>query len=204
MDNLKAHWDTVWQTKAHDATSWYQEVPVVSLQFLAKAHLKNTAPLIDIGSGASSLLDAWLSLEFRDLTALDIAASAFMQSKQRLGVAAARVIFVEANVLNWQPERRYQLWHDRAVFHFLTDADTRKQYINTLTAALEPGGFFICGGFSTLGPQQCSGLAVQRYDAETMAQVFDPWFEVLASETETHITPAGSDQHFLWSFFRRR
>ena len=100
MDNLKAHWDTVWQTKAHDATSWYQEVPVVSLQFLAKAHLKNTAPLIDIGSGASSLLDAWLSLEFRDLTALDIAASAFIQSKQRLGVAAARVIFVEANVLN--------------------------------------------------------------------------------------------------------
>ena len=151
MDNLKAHWDTVWQTKAHDATSWYQEVPVVSLQFLAKAHLKNTAPLIDIGSGASSLLDAWLSLEFRDLTALDIAASAFMQSKQRLGVAAARVIFVEANVLNWQPERRYQLWHDRAVFHFLTDADTRKQYINTLMAALEPGGFFHLWRFFNFG-----------------------------------------------------
>ncbi len=204
MEDLKAHWDRVWQTKPHDATSWYQEAAAPSLRFFETAKLSNSAPLIDIGSGASKLIDGWLSQGFRDITALDISAHAFAQSKLRLGAAADHVTFIEANVLDWQPERRYQLWHDRAVFHFLTDPDSRKCYINTLTKALMPRAFFICGAFSTSGPQKCSGLEVQRYDAGTMAEVFAPWFEVSASEVETHLTPGGAEQHFLWSLFRRR
>ena len=204
MEDLKAHWDNVWQTKSHDSTSWYQEVPATSLRFFETVKLSNTAPLIDIGSGASKLIDGWLSQGFRDITALDISANAFVQSKLRLGVDADQVTFIEANVIDWQPERCYQLWHDRAVFHFLTDPDSRERYINTLTTALTPGAFFICGGFSTSGPQKCSGLEVQRYDPGRMAEVFAPWFEVLASENETHLTPARSEQHFLWSLFQRR
>ncbi|MDA9967458.1 class I SAM-dependent methyltransferase [bacterium] len=204
MEDLKAHWDNVWQTKSHDSTSWYQEVPATSLQFFETVKLSNTAPLIDIGSGASKLIDGWLSQGFRDITALDISANAFVQSKLRLGVDADQVTFIEANVIDWQPERCYQLWHDRAVFHFLTDPDSRERYINTLTTALAPGAFFICGGFSTSGPQKCLGLEVQRYDPGRMAEVFAPWFEVLASENETHLTPARSEQHFLWSLFQRR
>ena len=204
MEDLKAHWDNVWQTKSHDSTSWYQEVPATSLRFFETVKLSNTAPLIDIGSGASKLIDGWLSQGFRDITALDISANAFVQSKLRLGVDADQVTFIEANVIDWQPERCYQLWHDRAVFHFLTDPDSRERYITTLTTALAPGAFFICGGFSTSGPQKCSGLEVQRYDPGRMAEVFAPWFEVLASENETHLTPARSEQHFLWSLFQRR
>jgi hypothetical protein len=204
MEDLKAHWDNVWQTKSHDSTSWYQEVPATSLRFFETVKLSNTAPLIDIGSGASKLIDGWLSQGFRDITALDISANAFLQSKLRLGVDADQVTFIEANVIDWQPERCYQLWHDRAVFHFLTDPDSRERYINTLATALAPGAFFICGGFSTSGPQKCSGLEVQRYDPGRMAEVFAPWFEVLASENETHLTPARSEQHFLWSLFQRR
>ena len=204
MEDLKAHWDNVWQTKSHDSTSWYQEVPATSLRFFETVKLSNTAPLIDIGSGASKLIDGWLSQGFRDITALDISANAFVQSKLRLGVDADQVTFIEANVIDWQPERCYQLWHDRAVFHFLTDPDSRERYINTLTTALAPGAFFIYGGFSTSGPQKCSGLEVQRYDPGRMAEVFAPWFEVLASENETHLTPARSEQHFLWSLFQRR
>lgn len=204
MEDLKAHWDNVWQTKSHDSTSWYQEVPATSLRFFETVKLSNTAPLIDIGSGASKLIDGWLSQGFRDITALDISANAFVQSKLRLGVDADQVTFIEANVIDWQPERCYQLWHDRAVFHFLTDPDSRERYINTLTTALAPEAFFICGGFSTSGPQKCSGLEVQRYDPGRMAEVFAPWFEVLASENETHLTPARSEQHFLWSLFQRR
>jgi len=204
MEDLKAHWDNVWQTKSHDSTSWYQEVPATSLRFFETVKLSNTAPLIDIGSGASKLIDGWLSQGFRDITALDISANAFVQSKLRLGVDADQVTFIEANVIDWQPERCYQLWHDRAVFHFLTDPDSRERYINTIMTALAPGAFFICGGFSTSGPQKCSGLEVQRYDPGRMAEVFAPWFEVLASENETHLTPARSEQHFLWSLFQRR
>ena len=204
MEDLKAHWDSVWQTKSHDSTSWYQEVPATSLRFFETVKLSNTAPLIDIGSGASKLIDGWLSQGFRDITALDISANAFVQSKLRLGADADQVTFIEANVIDWQPERCYQLWHDRAVFHFLTDPDSRERYINTIMTALAPGAFFICGGFSTSGPQKCSGLEVQRYDPGRMAEVFAPWFEVLASENETHLTPARSEQHFLWSLFQRR
>ena len=178
--------------------------PAPSLRFFETAKLSVSAPLIDIGSGASKLIDGWLSQGFRDITALDISAHAFVQSKLRLGAAADHVTFIEANVLDWQPERRYQLWHDRAVFHFLTDPDSRECYINTLTTALAPRAFFICGAFSTSGPQKCSGLEVQRYDPGSMAEVFAPWFEVLASENETHLTPARSEQHFLWSLFQRR
>ena len=204
MVDLKAHWDNVWQTKPTESTSWYQSTSAWSLEFINRVKLDKSAPVVDIGSGASKLIDAFIDLGFSDITALDISASAFTQSKQRLGLAANRVFFIEADVLRWQPKRRYQLWHDRAVFHFLIQQNDVDNYVRTLATSLGTGAVFICGSFSSLGPDKCSGLPVQKYDASLMAVTFGHWFELIASEVETHITPAGAEQHFLWSVFRRK
>ncbi|MDG2407181.1 MAG: class I SAM-dependent methyltransferase [Paracoccaceae bacterium] len=204
MVDVKAHWDNVWQTKPAESTSWYQANSSRSLGYIDRVKLDKSMPVIDIGSGASRLIDGFLDLEFTDITALDISASAFAHSKKRLGAAANRVSFIEADILRWQPKRRYQLWHDRAVFHFLTEQRDIDSYVSTLKATLRTGGFFICGGFSTSGPQKCSGLPVQQYDATMMAVTFGRWLDFVESEVETHLTPAGVEQHFLWSFFRRK
>jgi len=204
MVDLKAHWDNVWQTKPTESTSWYQSTSAQSLEFIDRVKLDKSAPVIDIGSGASKLIDAFIDLCFSDITALDISASAFTHSKQRLGLAANRVTFIEADILRWQPKRRYQLWHDRAVFHFLIEQGDVDSYVQKLAASLGTGAVFICGSFSTLGPQKCSGLSVQKYDASQMAATFGHWFDLIESEVEIHITPAGVEQHFLWSVFCRK
>ena len=204
MVDLKAHWDNVWQTKPTESTSWYQSTSARSLEFIDRIKLDKSVPVVDIGSGASKLIDAFIDLGFSDITALDISASAFTQSKQRLGLAANRVFFIEADVLRWQPKRRYQLWHDRAVFHFLIQQNDVDNYVRTLATSLGKGAIFICGSFSSLGPDKCSGLPVQKYDASLMAVTFGHWFDLIESEVETHITPAGAEQHFLWSAFRRK
>ena len=204
MVDLKAHWDNVWQTKPTECTSWYQSTSAWSLEFIDRIKLDKSVPVVDIGSGASKLIDAFIDLGFSDITALDISASAFTQSKQRLGLAANRVFFIEADVLRWQPKRRYQLWHDRAVFHFLIQQNDVDNYVRTLATSLGKGAIFICGSFSSLGPDKCSGLPVQKYDASLMAVTFGHWFDLIESEVETHITPAGAEQHFLWSVFCRK
>ena len=204
MVDLKAHWDNVWQTKPTESTSWYQSTSARSLEFIDRVKLDKSAPVIDIGSGASKLIDAFIDLGFSDITALDISANAFTHSKQRLGLAANRVTFIEADILRWQPKRRYQLWHDRAVFHFLIEQSDVDSYVRTLAASLETGAVFICGSFSTLGPKKCSGLPVQKYDAPLMEVTFGHWFDLIENEVETHITPSGADQHFLWSIFSRK
>ena len=163
MVDLKAHWDNVWQTKPTESTSWYQSTSARSLEFIDRVKLDKSAPVVDIGSGASKLIDAFIDLGFSDITALDISASAFTQSKQRLGLAANRVSFIEADVLRWQPKRRYQLWHDRAVFHFLIQQSDVDSYVRTLAASLGTGAVFICGSFSTLGPEN-----VQDYQCKNM------------------------------------
>ena len=161
-------------------------------------------PLIDVGSGSSILIDSCLSQGFQDITALDISASAFTHSKNRLAAAAARVRFVEADILGWQPTRYYGLWHDRAAFHFLIEPTARGRYFSTLTAVLEKGGYFICATFAFTGPKQCSGLTVRRYDAEVLGATFAPWFDLLENDQQVHLTPGGSDQRFIWELFRRK
>jgi len=201
MDH-KQHWDEVYAQKAEDAVSWFQPRPETSLALIASAGLTQTDALIDVGGGASRLVDALLSEGFTDVTVLDIAAAALEKSRTRLGKDADRVRWIAADVTRWTPERRYRLWHDRAVFHFLTTPAERLAYRRALEAALEPGGTAIIASFALDGPERCSGLPVQRYAPETLAAELGPAFRLKGFRREEHRTPAGKIQRFQYSLFR--
>jgi trans-aconitate methyltransferase len=160
-------------------------------------------PLVDIGGGASMLVDSLLERGFHQITVLDIAEAALQAARQRLGKRAGAVNWVAADLLDWQPPRGYGLWHDRAVFHFLTGKDDRAAYRHTLLKALPPGGQAIMATFAPDGPEKCSGLPVQRYDAAGLAASLGPAMRLIESERHIHITPAGAEQSFIFARFRR-
>lgn len=202
MDS-KQHWDEVYAQKAEDAVSWFQPRPEISLALIQAAGPGKSDALIDVGGGASRLVDGLLAAGFTDLTVLDIAAAALQKSRARLGRDAARVQWIAVDVTRWQPGRRYRLWHDRAVFHFLTAPAERLAYRRALEAALAPGGTAIMASFAPDGPERCSGLPVQRYSPDTLAAELGPTFHLEDSRREEHLTPAGKVQHFQYSLFRR-
>ncbi len=196
----KQHWEQVYRSRSPREVSWYQAVPSPSLEMIEKAAGSGRAAVIDIGGGASMLVDHLLDRGFGDVTVLDISRSALELAKQRLGPRAAGVHWIEADVTRFIPERKFAVWHDRATFHFLTDADDRQRYVGVLRKALPAGGHAIIGTFATDGPSRCSGLAVVRYDAAGLAAELGAAFEQRAERRITHVTPAGRDQHF--SFYR--
>lgn len=190
------HWQTVYQTKEEDEVSWFQERPAVSLDLIGRSGFGPEAGLIDVGGGASRLIDHLLAAGWRDLTVLDVAKAALDRSRERLGEQAKQVSWVAADITRWQPERRYDLWHDRAVFHFLTDPADRAAYRAVLARALRPGGQAIIGTFAADGPERCSGLPVCRYDAAALAAEFGPSFRLEEALTHEHATPSGKVQKF--------
>ena len=202
MDS-KQHWDGVYAQKAEDAVSWFQPRAAISLALIQAAGLSKNDAIIDVGGGASRLVDALLAAGFTDLTVLDIAATALQTSRARVGKAGERVQWIAADITRWQPGRRYRLWHDRAVFHFLTAPEDRFAYRRALEAALAPGGSAIMASFAPDGPERCSGLPVQRYSPDTLAAELGPAFHLLDSRLEEHLTPAGKVQHFQYSVLRR-
>jgi SAM-dependent methyltransferase len=199
---LAAHWDARYDLGA-DTLSWHQDRPAVSLQLLEHLAVPPTTSVVDVGGGASSLAGELLRRGMTDVTVLDLSARAVEAAQGRLGPAAARVTWVVGDVLAWQPGRTFGLWHDRAVFHFLVDPADRDRYRTVLRAALEPGGAAILGTFALDGPEQCSGLPVRRYDAETLAAELGAGFELVRSCREEHVTPAGGVQAFTWVALRR-
>jgi len=201
-DELRDHWQKVYATKAPTEVSWYQPVPERSLALIRDTGVPLDAPLLDVGGGASTLVDQLLAAGFTDLTVLDIAGAALAAAQARLGAAAARVRWVEADITGYVPERRYALWHDRAVFHFLVEPDRRQRYLNTLGAALAPGGHVILATFGPQGPTRCSGLPVQRYSAAELDALLAPRYRLVRSEIEDHLTPAGQPQQFLYGWWR--
>lgn len=201
MDS-KQHWDEVYAQKAEDAVSWFQPRPDISLALIAAAGLKPGDPIVDVGGGASRLVDLLLAQGHRDVTVLDVAAAALEKSRARLGTAKDRVHWLVADITRWRPERRYRLWHDRAVFHFLTAPEDRLAYRRALEAGLMPGGTAIIASFALDGPERCSGLPVQRYSPDTLAAELGPAFERLAQHHEEHTTPMGRVQRFQYSVFR--
>jgi SAM-dependent methyltransferase len=199
----KQHWEEVYQQKAEDAVSWFQVHPDYSLELIRAAGVKPAEPIIDVGGGASRLVDHLLDKGYTDLTVLDIAEAALERSGARLGRRALKVQWLVADVTRWQPERRYRLWHDRAVFHFLTEPADRHAYRERLEAALAPGAHAIIASFALDGPEKCSGLAVQRYSPASLAAELGAGFRLLSSRDEAHLTPAGKLQHFQYSMFMR-
>lgn len=196
----KGHWETVYASKSAEQTSWYQSLPRLSLSMIAHAGIDRSAALIDIGGGASRLVDHLLDQGYRDLTVLDISPAALEQAKARLGDRAERVNWIEADITSFAPQRRYALWHDRAAFHFLTGSQDRRQYVSVLKTALAPGGQAIVSTFAPGGPEKCSGLDIVQYDAAKLGKELGPEFMLQEQEQEKHVTPAGGEQ--LFNFFR--
>lgn len=188
--------------QAHEV-SWYQEVPLLSLSMIKNADLDHDAPLIDIGGGASLLVDHLLEAGYRDITVLDISRAALENARQRLGRQAVRVNWVEADITFFTPDRSYALWHDRAAFHFLVEADDRKRYVEALHRGLLPGGQAIIAPFSPDGPKKCSGLDIVQYDADGLQTILGSDMNLLEQGTEEHLTPAGSIQNFGFYRFER-
>lgn len=205
MVDVRRHWEQVYETKPADAVSWFQTRPNTSLMFIADSGLSPDAPVIDVGGGASTLIDHLLDLGYANVSVLDISAHALAQAKTRLGAARARrVHWLVQDVTRFVPPQPYALWHDRAVFHFLTDEAAKSAYLAAVRRSVAPGGTVILATFAADGPTQCSGLQVTRYDANTLSALFGSEFARVATARDMHVTPWGSIQAFTYLRLRRR
>ncbi|MGY8638109.1 class I SAM-dependent methyltransferase [Bradyrhizobium sp. 14AA] len=203
MSDRTTHWENVYATKGETEVSWFQDSPAISLDMIRAANPDHNAAIIDIGSGASRLVDRLLQDGYRDLAVLDLSANALEVAKKRIGAAASTVDWIVADATAWQPAKAYDVWHDRAAFHFLTDPDDRAAYVERLRSAVSPGGQVIIATFAPDGPEKCSGLPVQRHDSVSLAAELGPEFELVETRSETHHTPWNSTQAFQFSRFRR-
>ncbi len=197
------HWNTVYRTKPHTSVSWYQSTPAPTLSALDRLGAMPEASLIDIGGGASLLVDALAARSWNDLTVLDISAEALAVARARTEASGQPIFWVVADITEWQPDRTYDFWHDRAVFHFLTDPKARAGYRRALLTALAPGGIAVVATFAPDGPEKCSGLPVRRYDAAGIAGELGAELRLVDSWREIHRTPSGTDQAFTWAVLRR-
>jgi len=196
------HWNRVYTSRLPTEVSWFQQQPETSLALIRQSRIERTAGLIDVGAGASRLAGQLLDAGYGPVTVLDVSAAALDHLRTELGERSGRVELVEADVTAFEPQRHYGLWHDRAVFHFLTDPADRRAYVRVLRAALAARGAVIIAAFALDGPPRCSGLEVVRYDAASLAGELGPGFELLESRPEVHVTPGGAEQRFEYHLFR--
>jgi 2-polyprenyl-3-methyl-5-hydroxy-6-metoxy-1,4-benzoquinol methylase len=197
------HWQTVFRSKGERDVSWFQERPDISLEMIAATGVGRDAAIVDIGGGASRLVDALVAEGFSHVSVLDISETALATVRARLGGPAANVQWIVADVTRWQPAQRYDVWHDRAAFHFLTAAEDRAAYAECVRQAVRPGGHVIIATFALDGPERCSGLPVMRHDAASIGAVLGPAFAPIDSRPHDHRTPGGAVQRFQFSRFRR-
>lgn len=199
----REHWESVYGTKSPTEVSWYQPHAELSLRLIRETGVALEASIIDVGGGSSTLVDDLLTAGYRNLTVLDISASALKTAKDRLGPDDSRVQWLAGDLLTAQlPKQGFEVWHDRAVFHFLMCEEDRRKYIKTVMHAVKPGGFVIVATFSEDGPERCSGLPVKRYRPDELHAEFGQPFTLLDHLRETHITPAGNEQKFVYCFCR--
>ena len=199
MHNPKEHWEKVYQTKQPDAVSWFQEHATRSLELIRSVGTSSDANIIDVGGGASTLVDDLLGSGFKNVSVLDLSASALEVARQRLGAAGDCVTWIAGDICTVNlPDQVYDIWHDRAVFHFLTNPVDRAAYVRQVMKSVKPGGHVIVATFAPDGPEQCSGLPVARYAPGELHQEFGPAFELLEHMSEEHKTPWGSVQHFVY------
>lgn len=198
----KKHWETVYETKGPERVSWSQEMPTTSLDLIHSFKLKKTAKIIDIGGGESKLVDHLLDEGFENITVLDISAKSLEKTKKRLGEKANRVDWIVSDITDFEPGITFDVWHDRATFHFLTAPEEIKKYIKTARNSIND--FMILGTFSKKGPTKCSGLEIKQYSEEELALEFKEGFKKIKCLTEDHRTPFGTSQNFLFCSFKKQ
>ena len=199
----QAHWQSVYQSKGERDVSWFQETPAISLDLIRATGVNNSASIIDVGGGASRLVDALIDEGFDSITVLDLSEKALATSRARLGARAGHVKWVVADVTTWQPSQTYDVWHDRAAFHFLTETNDQTAYAECVRKAVRLGGHVIIGTFALDGPERCSGLPVVRHDEASLGKVLGPSFELVERRNHAHQTPTGTIQRFQFSRFLR-
>lgn len=199
----KTHWQNVYEQKAATEVSWFQSKPAISLELIAQCGLSSSAPIIDVGGGASTLVEQLIEKGHANLTVLDISGAALESTQERLGKKADAVSWVESDVTAFSPEHQFVVWHDRALFHFLTDNEDRRCYVGVLKDALQVGGYLILASFAVGGPEKCSGLPIVQYDAQKLKAELGSGFELVEERAEEHITPAQRVQKFAYFRFQR-
>ncbi len=200
--NRKKHWETVYETKNPDQVSWTQQTPTTSLEFIRSFNLNKNAKIIDVGGGDSKLVDYLIEEGFENITVLDISFKAIEKSKHRLGDKAKKVTWIVCDITEFNPETTFDLWHDRATFHFLTSDEQIEKYIEIARHCVI--GFLTIGTFSELGPTKCSGLDIKQYNQEQLASAFKNGFNKIRCVNEEHITPFDTTQNFLFCSFKKQ
>ncbi|MBS1740477.1 SAM-dependent methyltransferase [Elizabethkingia anophelis] len=205
MENFdrKKHWENIYQTKELKDVSWFQPTPETSLGFFKQFNVPTTAKIIDIGGGDSFLVDHLLDLGYQDISVLDISAAAIDRAKQRLGNKAINVKWIVADAATFKPTEKYDFWHDRAAFHFLTDEQEISNYIQTAQESINPKGILVIGTFSEQGPKECSGIEIKQYSETTMTDRLKRLFEKVKCITVDHKTPFDTIQNFVFCSFRK-
>ncbi len=202
-ESRQDHWENVYTSKGENEVSWFQESPATSLELLELVGARPSSAVVDIGGGASRLVDALLARGFEDVTVLDLSGAALRAARARLGEEGVNAKWITADVTLWQPSRIYDVWHDRAAFHFLTDAGDQAAYVRRLRQALRPGGHAVIATFAPDGPEKCSGLPVARHSAESLGALLGQDVVLVDSRRREHRTPWQSVQKFQFSTFRR-
>ena len=200
---LKTHWESIYMTKSPAEVSWTQDIPHLSLEFIRSFQLPKDSPIIDVGGGDSRLVDFLLKDGYTDVTVLDISAAAIERARARLGGDGDKVAWIESDILDFKPDRKYMLWHDRAAFHFQTTNESVNRYLEIIEKAVN--GFAVIGTFSTCGPLKCSGLDIRQYDEDSLKSTFEKrGFKPLSCKREDHITPSGNAQNFVFCGFQKK
>jgi ubiquinone/menaquinone biosynthesis C-methylase UbiE len=204
MLDTKVHWEQIYSTKSSTDVSWYQRYPSLSLKLIEATGIGKEQGIIDVGGGTSVLVDCLLNKGFIELAVLDISPSALEIAKTRLGTRAEKVEWIEADATEFQPPHHFDLWHDRAVFHFLVNEEDRRKYVSVVKRTLVPGGHIIIATFAIDGPNRCSGLDTVQYDMESMSAQLGDEFELLEKLDEEHLTPGNKEQKFTYFMYRRK
>ncbi len=199
----KKHWETIYQTKELSELSWFEDKPQISLDFIEEFNPPLTARIIDIGGGDSLLVDHLLDLGYQDITVLDISEAALERAKNRLGDRAQQVTWIVADAASFKPSVKYDFWHDRAAFHFLTRESEISSYLQTVQQSLTANGILVIGTFSERGPAKCSGIEIKQYSEESMAERLRQFFQKINCKTVDHTTPFQTSQNFVFCSFRR-
>src|ERR1044072_9120865 len=204
MNTSKQHWENVYNTKVPEEVSWFQIYPKPSIAFVEQCNLSPDAHIIDIGGGDSHFADALLDKGFRNIYVLDISSNAIEKAKQRLGTRASKVNWIVSDITEFAPQVQFDLWHDRAAFHFLTTEESIYKYVSIAEGAIKKGGHLILGTFSENGPKKCSGLEIKQYSAASMSAIFEVSFDRVKCITEDHATPFNTIQNLLFCSFNKK
>jgi ubiquinone/menaquinone biosynthesis C-methylase UbiE len=201
--NRKNHWENIYQTKALEGVSWFQAIPKTSLGFFDQFNVSKTAKIIDVGGGDSLLVDHLLDLGYQDVTVLDISEASLIRAKERLGDRSGMVKWIVADAVKFKPTEKYDFWHDRAAFHFLTEEKEIGSYLSTVQRNINPRGILVIGTFSEKGPDKCSGIKIKQYSEASMTKRLKQFFEKIKCFTLDHSTPSGTLQNFVFCSFRK-